>query len=138
MKKLGFFLFAILVLDGCGGGGDRGDDGITVILRGTVTQGAAGPTQGNPVTSGEVTIQELNRTDTIEVANPGIFSFSNVPAEGRSYTVQYSDPNAQFVNVTCEISIPDSTTLNVTSENGGTCAVGNGGIGELVLDITTG
>jgi hypothetical protein len=135
MKKLAFLLFLMLILSGCGGGG-RGDDEITIILRGLVTQGTAGPTQGNPVTSGEVTIQELNRTDEIEVANPGVYSISNVPAEERSYTVQYSDPNAQFISVTCGITIHDTTSIEITS-NPQACSIGTpNSLGELVLNIT--
>lgn len=135
MKRLGFFLFLSVILSGCGGGG-RGDDDVTIILRGLLTIGVTQGGQGNPAASGEVTITQLNKTDTLTQPDNGIYSISGVPVGG-DYTVQVTDQNNPVVNVTCGISIPDSTTLTVTSQNGGTCVPGSGNIGELVLNITT-
>ncbi len=135
MKRLAFFLFAMFILSGCGGGGGRDDDDVTIILRGVLTQGTTQGGQGNPATSGEVAITELNKRDTVESSSLGAYSISGVPVGG-NYTVRVTDTNSPTVNVTCGISIPDSTTLTVNSQSGGTCVPGSGNIGELVLNIT--
>lgn len=135
MKKWAFFVFMMFILSGCGGGGRGGDDP-TIILSGILTVGGTGGGQGNPATSGEVTIVELNKTDSLIPPDNGVYRISGVPIGG-NYTVRVTDQNNQLINVTCDISIPDSTTLNVTSEDGGTCVPGSANIGELVLNITT-
>lgn len=135
MKRLAF-LFLLIILSGCGGGGGRGDDGVTITLKGLLTIGVTQGGQGNPAASGEVTITELNKTDSLTQPDIGIYSISGVPVGG-NYTVQVSDLNNPIVNVTCRISIPDSTTLTVNSQSGGTCVPRSGNIGELVLNIAT-
>lgn len=137
MKKLAFFLFLTVIVSGCGGGG-RDDDDVTILLRGILTLGATQGGQGNPAPSGVVAITQLNKSDTITSADLGAYSISGVPVGG-NYTVQVTDTdgNNPTINVTCEISIPDSITLTVNSQNGGTCVRGNSNIGELVLNITT-
>ncbi|NKE70940.1 hypothetical protein [Candidatus Manganitrophus noduliformans] len=134
MKRLAFFLFLMVSISGCGGGG-RDNDDVTIILRGILTQGTTQGGQGNPATSGEVAITELNKSDTVESSSLGAYSISGVPVGG-NYTVRVTDTNSPTVNVTCEISIPDSTTLTVTSQSGGTCVAGSANIGELALNIT--
>lgn len=139
MKKFVFFLFLMSILSGCGGGGGRSDPAVTIILRGVLTLGAAQggqAGQGNPSPSGQVTITELNKTATITSANPGFYSITDVPVGG-DYTVHVTDANSPTINVTCPISIPDSTTMTIGTPTGGTCARGSGNIGELVLNITT-
>lgn len=135
MKRFVFILFLTLILSGCGGGG-RGDDEVTIVLRGILTIGVTQGGQGNPATSGQVAVTQLNKSDTITQPDNGAYSISGVPVEG-NYTIQVSDANNPLVNVTCGISIPDSTTLTVNSQSGGTCVVESGNIGELVLNITT-
>lgn len=138
MKKFVFFIFLMSVLSGCGGGGGRNDPEVTVILKGILTIGATNGGQGNPANSGQVKINELDKTATITSANPGAYSITDVPVGG-NYTIHVTDTNGfnPTVNVTCGISIPDSTTLTVNSSSGGTCTRGTGNIGELVLNIST-
>ncbi|TAJ97919.1 MAG: hypothetical protein EPO39_18845 [Candidatus Manganitrophaceae bacterium] len=139
MKKFVFFLFLMSILPGCGGGGGRSDPAVTIILRGILTNGVALGGQnggGNPAQSGTVTISSLGKTATITQANPGAYSITDVPVGG-NYTVVASEPNNPLADVTCGISIPDSTTITVDSQTNGTCVAGTGNIGELILNITT-
>ncbi|MFY9271000.1 MAG: hypothetical protein WAO55_14760 [Candidatus Manganitrophaceae bacterium] len=134
MKKSALILFLILLLSGCGGGG-RGNNEIGITLTGTVSQGAVSGGQGNPVPSATVTIPELNKSDEITQTDGGRYAISGIPIGG-TFTVRVTDPNTQTVDVTCGITIPNSTTLTVTS-NSTACSVGtSSGAGELVLNIT--
>jgi len=136
MKKTIFVLSLFALLAGCGGGGSNQP---TITLKGSLTQGVAQGGQGgngNPATSGTVTITELNKSASVTSAAPGVYSIPDVPVGG-NYTVHVTEPNSPTVNVTCPISIPDSTTLTIGTASGGTCTRGSGNIGDLVLDIAT-
>lgn len=140
MKKFVFFLFLMSILSGCGGGGGRSDPPVTIVLRGSLTLGAAQGGLGgggNPAPSGVVKVTELNKSATITNSNNGLYSITDVPVGG-NYTVDVTDPQGtQVFHVVCGISIPDSTNMTINSQSGGTCVRGSGNIGELVLDITT-
>lgn len=138
MKKTIFALSLFALLAGCGGG-DRNGSQATITLKGTLTQGVAQGGQGgngNPATSGTITITELNKSASVTSAVPGAYSIPDVPVGG-NYTVHVTEPNSPTVDVTCAISIPESTTLTIGAQSGGTCTQGSGNVGDLILNIAT-
>lgn len=136
MKRIVLALFLGLVLAGCGGGGSRGGDNVTITLQGTVFQGdqqgglGGG---GNPLAGATVTVVQLNRAATTPIG--GGYSIPDVPVGG-NYTVTVTEQNNALVNASCAISIPDSTTLTVTGSTGGTCTRVPSAAGILALNIT--
>lgn len=108
---------------------------VTVLLQGMVFNSQSG--QGNLGPEGHVTIAELNLSVFVIVREDfSVYSIQGVPV-GRSYTLNFTDLTGSTVNLTCEIAIPDSATLEVTRSIGGNCTVGTAtNPGELVLNLT--
>lgn len=143
MKKMIFFVVLSLVFSGCKR--DEETNGFNLTIRGTVFQGT---TQGFPafVQDARVTIEGVGFDDIIPVEN-GAYRISGLSFPA-TYTVFAEQPKPQdpepgqptppppVNSVTCEIELPDPTTLIVTESSNGACAAGPSEAGEFIMDIT--
>ncbi len=148
MKKWSFFLFWVLILSGCGGGGGRGgNDQVLTDLQVDLTD-----TQGNPLTGETIRIEgpggisftctqsptqtNTNDPDKCEVPQQGqgnlaiSLIFKSLPAENNTYT--FTDEGLTPRSGSCSVTILNSTSLNTS-----TCDdIGAASPNQLIMTFT--
>lgn len=158
MKRLAFFLFSILILSGCGGGGGRGDDEIRVALQVLLSDTQSNDANGETirVTGSGVnftcaqnpTQAEPNDTEKCEATPQGggslaiSLTFKSLRAENDTYT--FSDAGSTSPRSgECEVTIVNSSRLespgNTVTDNNTRVVcdqIGSGSPNQLVLTIS--
>lgn len=158
MKRLVFFLFLMLIISGCGGGGDRGDDGVRValqvLLSDTQNNGVNGETlritgPGTNFTCAQNPTQsEPNDPDKCEATPQGggslaiFLTFKSLPAENDTYAFTDAGTTTSRSGE-CEVTIVDSSILEspgntVTGDTVVCDQIGAGTPNQLRLTITFG